>query len=420
MKILFVSYYSPLGQGGFEKQARGLFQTLIENGHQIACLCVSPIEKVSELESRLEATNMFQLGVSVIPYQEKSHNFKTKILFWFNSQPAKFLAKRHGNLSELIKEKIDYICQQSKIDYIHCLGLRTAYFIPRQLSIPVIIDLVDSWTQHKARMISYYLKHQLKKLPTALIDFLKTKKIERNVLYLYSNRYPFAVVSSIDAKVLKQLCPKAEVHVVTHPVAISVAKSQLANNPNPNISRLIVFYGFLEQASNQEALMLLVDKILPLVLQKYPDLKLSVTGFNISAKVYHLANQFEWIKVLPSIDKIDDFLDRATLTCWPFRSGSGFKNKILESMVLGKPVVTTTIGAEALTEKQQQGLLIANRAEDLAKHIIYLLDNPQECERLGRINRQIALTEFTWEQKAKDYLKLYQLAKTKKCLAQSV
>lgn len=413
MNILFISYYNPLGQGGFEKQARGLLKTLIKDGHQIACLCVSSGEKRSELKSQLEATNMFSLGVSVLSYQEKAYSLKTKVLFWFSSNPVKFLATKHNNLSELLKQELDRISQQSKINYIHCLGLRTAYFIPQQLSIPGTIDLVDSWTQHKARMINYYLRSQLKKLPTAIIDFFKTKKIEKNVLSLYGDRYPFAVVSSVDARVLKQLCPKAEVHVVTHPIAIPITKPKSVEGSNSNSSRSIVFYGFLEQASNREALLFLIDKVLPLVLQKYSDLKLKVTGFNIPTKVYELANNFKWIEVLPSIDNIGDFLSSATVTCWPFQYGSGFKNKILESMALGKPVVTTKIGAEALTEKQKQGLLIADRPEDLAKHIIYLLDNPQERYQLGKINRQIASTEFTWEQKAKDYLNLYQLSQQK-------
>lgn len=408
MNILFFSYYNPLGQGGFEKQARGLLKTLIKDGHKVACLSISAREKVAEFKAQLEATNLFQLGVSVLPYRERSHSFRTKILFWFNSQPAKFLAAKHGNLSELCQQEIESICQESNIDHIHCLGLRTTYFIPPQLSVPVTIDLVDSWTQHKARIIHYYFQHQLKKLPSAIIDFFKTRKIEKNVLSLYGDRYPFTVVSSVDARVLKQLCPQAEVHVVAHPVAIPVEESKLATK-----ARSMVFYGFLDQVSNREALLFLVDRVLPLVLTKYPDLKLKITGFNIPDQVYELVDRFAWIELLPSIENIGDFLGEATVTCWPFRYGSGFKNKILESMALGKSVVTTNIGAEALTNQQKQGLLIADRAEDLAKNIIYLLDNPQESSRLGEINRQIALTEFTWEKKAQDYLNLYELAQQK-------
>jgi glycosyltransferase involved in cell wall biosynthesis len=86
------------------------------------------------------------------------------------------------------------------------------------------------------------------------------------------------------------------------------------------------------------------------------------------------------------------------------------KNKIIESMALSKPVVTTTIGTEALTESQKKGLLIADDSQGLADHVIYLLDNPNERLRLGEINHQIAITDFTWEKKAQDYLKLYQLA----------
>ena len=80
-------------------------------------------------------------------------------------------------------------------------------------------------------------------------------------------------------------------------------------------------------------------------------------------------------------------------------------------MALSKPIVTTTIGAEALLANQKKGLLIADKVNELANHIIYLVENHAERKRLGEINRQIAFNDFTWEKKSQEFLKVYNIAK---------
>ena len=220
------------------------------------------------------------------------------------------------------------------------------------------------------------------------------------------------VVSNLDKEILTNLNKNSLVYCVSHPVTINYQRIKIERN-NQKASKFITFYGYLEQIWNNDAFLFLVQKIMPMVMKRHPDLKLLVTGINVSQNVFDLEKQFDWIKVIPTVDNIEEFASQATLNCWPFRLGSGFKNKIIESMALSKPVVTTTIGAEALTESQKKGLLIADTAQGLADHIIYLLDNPDERFRLGEINYEIATTEFTWERKAQDYLQLYQLAQDK-------
>lgn len=413
MNILFISYYNPLGQGGFEKQARGLLKTLIKDGHRIACLCVSTPEQAHIFSQQLEKSNLFSLGVFVLNHREKDYKWITKILFWLSQNPARYLASQFPTLQDNFQRAIAQINQKICLDVIHCLGLKTSYFLPSQGSLPIIIDLVDSRTQYKKRAIYYYLQNHPSRIIKEVLDFYKTLKIEKNTLANFS-KYPVAVVSKEDAKLLKKIHHSSSIHTVCHPVTIDpnklVTKKQFSLQEKSK--HKLVFYGFMDHV-NFDALCYLIKQILPIIRQKYNQIELDITGYNLPQEIKILPNQQSSIKVIENVKDISNFLAEATLTCWAFRYGSGLKNKIIESMVMGKPVVTTKIGAEALTEKQKQGLLIADRAEDLAKHIIYLLDNPQECSRLGKINRQIALTEFTWEKKAKDYLNLYQLSQQK-------
>jgi glycosyltransferase involved in cell wall biosynthesis len=405
MNILFVSYYDPLGQGGFEKQARGLFETLIKDGHRVACLCLTSPEQKSNFQAKLEASGLFSLGVFLIEHQEKPYTLKSKILFWFSNHPAKFLAEQNSNLQQEFQSKLKQIFHKLNIDIVHCLGLRTSYFLPEQLAYPIIIDLVDCKTQYKQRAVRYYLQNNIIQTFSAFWDFWKTFKIEKNILSLYVN-YPIAVVSNCDAKMLKQININASIYTVCHPITIKKQKN------DPTIidkNNKLIFYGFMDHV-NLDAMLFLTNKIIPLILKENTNIQLIITGLNLPQNIYELFQNKSWINIVESVENIADLILSATLTCWPFRYGSGVKNKIIESMLLGKPVVTTTIGAEAFTEKQKQGLLIADSAEDLAAHIINLLNNPEECDRLGKINQQIVTTEFTWEKKAEEYLDLYKNA----------
>ena len=412
MKILFFSYYNPLGKGGFEKQAMGLMNTFASQGHEIACLTIATPENQAQIQKELQATGIFTLSPFVISHQEKAYSFKTRTLFWLSSNPVNLLINETSELKFQVNSMVNQIINEKKIDIIHCLSLRTSYYLKDFSDFPLVLDLVDSFTNHKKRLLKYYISQlNFAKINSLFLDFIKTIKIEKNILKSYPHS-PVLVVSNLDKEILTNLNKNSLVYCVSHPVTINYQRIKIERN-NQKASKFITFYGYLEQIWNNDAFLFLVQKIMPMVMKRHPDLKLLVTGINVSQNVFDLEKQFDWIKVIPTVDNIEEFASQATLNCWPFRLGSGFKNKIIESMALSKPVVTTTIGAEALTESQTKGLLIADTAQGLADHIIYLLDNPDERFRLGEINYEIATTEFTWERKAQDYLQLYQLAQDK-------
>jgi glycosyltransferase involved in cell wall biosynthesis len=406
VKILFFSYYNPLGKGGFEKQGMGLMKTLANQGHEIVCLTISTPSNQAQIQSELEATKIFKLGCFVIPHQEKKYSLKAKVLFWLSFNPIDVMIEETPELKSKINLIVQNIIDKQKTDVIHCLSLRTAYYLMNFVNTPLVLDLVDAYSNHKKRTIKYHLSHfDFRKTFSLIIDLIKTVKIEKSILKKYT-RSPVAVVSPIDQKILSNISHSSQVYNVTHPVTIKPN----TNKQEHDSQLTITFYGYLEQRWNSDALNYLINEIIPIVLQKHPDLKLLITGINLSEKIFKLEEKFNWITVVPTVNNIEEFASQSTLNCWPFRLGSGFKNKIIESMALSKPVVTTTIGTEALTESQKKGLLIADDSQGLAAHVIYLLDNPNERLRLGEINHQIAIKDFTWEKKAQDYLKLYQLA----------
>lgn len=408
MKILLVSYSNPLGKGGFEKQAMGLITNLVSQGHEIACLTTANPKDVVKVKSDLDNSGIFTLGSEVISHQDRGYSKLAQLFFWLNQHPAKFLGKKKPQLCENFKTYLQTIIKDKKIDLVHVLSLRTTYYLPEEMNIPTIIDLVDSMGLRRQRALEALpKKSSIKQKLSSWLELEKTKKIEQDILKRYGKYCPFVTISPVDKSYLLNLHSSALVEVATAGINLNWQNQNL--ELKPNFSKTIIFYGFIQE-HNLDALLYLINDIIPVVLKVHPDLQLKVTGFNLPQKIFDLSKNLNWLSAESSVENIEDFILSASLTCWPFRLGCGVKTKILECMAYGKPVITTTIGAEALTETQKEGILTGDSTEEIAHHIINLFNNPDECLRLGQINHKIAISEFTWEKKAQDYQKIYKLA----------
>ena len=76
---------------------------------------------------------------------------------------------------------------------------------------------------------------------------------------------------------------------------------------------------------------------------------------------------------------------------------------LLEAMSCGRPVVASRIsGFQLLMEHGRQGLLIspAESVERFAEALMYLVERPDERERMGREGRRTAVAEYAWSKVA--------------------
>ena len=73
------------------------------------------------------------------------------------------------------------------------------------------------------------------------------------------------------------------------------------------------------------------------------------------------------------------------------------------------PTVATTVeGIPEVVINEKTGYLVSPQRPDLlAEKLVYLLDNPHECYRLGAAAKEYVLANFTKERMAEEYEKLY-------------
>jgi glycosyltransferase involved in cell wall biosynthesis len=155
----------------------------------------------------------------------------------------------------------------------------------------------------------------------------------------------------------------------------------------------LFFIGSLDWIPNQEGLLWFTSEVLPLLTQRYPNVKLHVAGRNASDKLVKRLN-VPGVIFYGEVKDSQDFMKSKGILVSPCFSGGGMRLKIVEAMALGKSVVTTPIGAEGLAVEHNMNILIANNAWEFYLHLERLMNNPDLCQKIGHHAREFASAHY--------------------------
>ena len=151
--------------------------------------------------------------------------------------------------------------------------------------------------------------------------------------------------------------------------------------------------GSMNWMPNEEGIRWFINEVLPKTVEKVYDF------------VYHLAgrNMPEWLTTMkdPHIDVVGEvpdakaFVSNNDVAIVPLLSGSGIRIKIIESMAMGKTVITTRVGAEGILYDEDVNIIIAENKAKMVEAIRSLNENPQNAVRIGQAARK--LVEDTYD-----------------------
>jgi O-antigen biosynthesis protein len=149
---------------------------------------------------------------------------------------------------------------------------------------------------------------------------------------------------------------------------------------------LLFFGGFLAGAGspNEDALLHLVNDVMPIIWERDPKLTLHVVGADPTPKVEALHG--ERIDVVGYVEDPAEWLARTRVHVSPMRFGSGIKLKLLDTMAAGQPFVTTPVGAEGLPLGPMRPTLVAEEPAALAD-LVHALYTDEEL--WGRAQRNL-------------------------------
>ena len=192
-------------------------------------------------------------------------------------------------------------------------------------------------------------------------------------------------------------------------MTLSPADAQLAQHSSPEFDRLrvvplglmlenypdlgagqpnrLLFFGSFRHAPNADALEYLLNDLFPCICRERPTITLDIMGAALPAYLMDLARAQPGVRVLGFQPDIRPILAESAVIIAPLRFGSGVKVKLLESMALGKAVVTTSIGAEGIGAKPDIDWIVADDAETIARQAIRLLEDEPARQAMGQCAR---------------------------------
>lgn len=153
----------------------------------------------------------------------------------------------------------------------------------------------------------------------------------------------------------------------------------------------MLFVGNFRHLPNGEAVEYLCRDVLPRLdpelLAEHP---LTVIGSQLDEKIRGHGRALASVKMIGWVPLIQPYLERARVCVVPLLHGAGVKGKIVESLLTGTPVVTTSIGAEGLGLRHDEHALIADEPGDLAAGLVRLLTDAEAWEQIAEGGHALA------------------------------
>ncbi len=114
------------------------------------------------------------------------------------------------------------------------------------------------------------------------------------------------------------------------------------------IRKDIMFVGGFRHGPNVDGIMWFIKEVFPKILEKHPDIKLTVAGAFPPQELIDYESEHIKVTGFISDEELSKLYKTTRLIVVPLRYGAGIKGKVIEAMYNGVPVVTTKCGAEGI------------------------------------------------------------------------
>ncbi len=172
-----------------------------------------------------------------------------------------------------------------------------------------------------------------------------------------------AVTDAERSEILRHV-PGASVQVIPNIHSVSPGAVSLHGRDG------LLFIGHYLHTPNEDAVMYFMEDILPLIREALPDLPFYVLGSSMTTDFKR--HQSRTTRMIGYVEDPSSWFAKARVFVAPLRFGAGMKGKIGQSLALGLPVVTTSVGAEGMQLEHGKNVLIADSPADFASAVLSL------------------------------------------------
>jgi polysaccharide biosynthesis protein PslH len=293
------------------------------------------------------------------------------------------------------KKRIDKILQEEKPDFLYCQLIRMAEY-SKGFEGKKIIDYQDAFSQNmyrRAAKASIFLRGIFKHEAQRLADY------EARSFDFFDHHF---IISDADRDAL-HFEKKHQISICKNGI-----DSHFFQNDAQNIAVEkkydLVFVGNLGYHPNVEAAQYLVNQIFTKLKITHPNIKILLAGARPTLAVKQLASQN--VTISGWMDDIRIAYSEAKIFVAPLFQGSGQQNKVMETMAMGVPCITTSIVNLTTGAKPNHEILIADTVDEFCEKIILMLGDKTLYESIKSNASEFVTQHFSWEGVTKPLLEV--------------
>ena len=318
----------------------------------------------------------------------------------FSTTPFPVMQYRNARMAGLVAETVT----KGSFDIIQAESLHVAQYCLGWNNV-TILDLLGIESSVMKRYADKE-RHSLKRV-YAEITSKKLAEYERDVCGRFTH---CLVCSEEDRLLLRKVAPIESVSVIPNGVDLETySPNGAAALPNNRI----VFVGRMDYHANVSGVRWFCEEILPLIRARRPNVLFQIVGGEPTKEVRSLAVP-GLVEVTGFVEDVRPYLREATVVVVPLQVGGGTRLKIMEALAMGKPVVSTTVGAEGIAVVPERHILMADDPGEMVRQIFRALDSPPLRRQLGAEGRRLVEDRYSWDTIGQHLEQIYE-----SCLRQS-
>jgi len=361
MKIVWLAPEPPVPPltGGRERARRMLDYLAQQHAVQLITFA-SPEEEPSLMELRRKLARL-----TIVPYPSRRESASSQM---------------HRVVAEAL---------EASPEVAHVQGLEMQRYVPRNAHVRCVLDLHDVPSLLKARLI---------KAETALLvrsrNRLELIAVKRREAEAVCRASAIIVVSEHDRKMLSSAHMDQASKIIVMSNGVDLDYWTLSESDSDPAT--VLFPGALNWPPNIDAAQMLIRSVLPHVRVRVPQVQAIIAGYQPDPALRALAQADASFTLIADPLDMRPIFARATVVVVPLRAATGTRYKILQAMALGRPVVSTPIGAEGLDLEKNVQLSIAPLVEPFSEALIQLLMHPARRAELVRAG-QAVIRRYAWD-----------------------
>ena len=375
MKILLLCNKSPYPalEGG-PMAMNSIVTGLLEAGHQVKILAVNSkkynvtLDDIPEDYRQKTGIELIDVDLRVRPIKAFKNLFSKK-----SYHVERFISKSFTN-------RLIEVLQQDTYDVVQ---LETLFMTP----------YVETIRQHSKALVvlrAHNVEHLIwERIAKGTRFFLKRAYI--NHLARTLRNYELTAISQVDgiAAITRKDAAYFRKYSATTTIDIPYGVYPEEFTPNYEIEDKPKFYhiGSMNWIPNEEGIRWFIESCLDAVTAKVPDFVFHLAGRNMPEWLKELKNPH--VDVIGEVPNAKEFVANHDVAIVPLLSGSGIRIKIIESMAMGKAVITTMVGAEGILYEEDANIIIAENKAQMAEAIRRFNENPERAVEIGKAARRL-------------------------------